>query len=143
LKEQIVEIVKTIEKELLSIPAKDISSTENKLAMRSKKEDQLIEEPNIIANKLLLKKYPQLGIADKAIMKSLLCGMGVLGIAKETRVTDTHNIEPQNRLINHNSLASQSNTNPWIRKGSTSARYLRSHRSKVNNWIPSNFPYWK
>lgn len=108
MKEQIVEIVETIEKELLSIPAMDISSTENKLAMRSKKEDQLIEEPNIIANKLLLKKYPQLGIADKAIMKSLLCGMGVLGIAKETRVTDTHNIEPQNRLINHNSLASQS-----------------------------------
>jgi hypothetical protein len=80
-----------------------------------------------------LKKYPQLGIADEAIMKSLFMWMGVLDIAKETRVTDTHNIEPQNRLINHNSLASQSNTNPWIRKGSTSARYLRSHQSKVNN----------
>jgi hypothetical protein len=69
--------------------------------------------------------------------------MTVLGIAKETRVTDAHNIEPQNMLINHNSLVSQSNTNPWIRKGFTSAHYLRSHQSKVDIWISSNFPYWK
>ena len=46
---------------------------------------------------------------------------GCLNIDRECGLKDVHGVEPQNRIQIHDWLVSQSNSNPWIRKGFTSA----------------------
>src|ERR671931_818432 len=149
-KEQVVEVVELVEKELLSHPsAKPVrrdTLTLDPLAIRVKDEDQLIEELGKLA-KEVLKKYPQIGTTiEEAIMKSLFMWHGCLNIDKECRLKDIHGSEPQNRIQLHDWLVNQSNSNPWIRKGFTSARYFRQapdqKKSKDYSWIPTDSPYW-
>jgi hypothetical protein len=70
-------------------------------------------------------------------MKSLFMWHGCLNIDKECRLKDIHDTEPQNRMQVHHWLVSQSNSNPWIRIGFTSAKYFRPHQksSKDYSWI--------
>ncbi len=152
-KEQVVEIVELVEEELLSHPSvkrvkRDILISDP-LAIRVKDENQLIEELSKIAEEVL-RKYPQIGITtEEAIMKSLFMWHGCLNIDKVCRIKDVHGNEPQNyeRMEIHNWLFTQSNSNPWIRKGFTSARYFRQTpdqtKSKNYSWIPSDSPYWQ
>jgi hypothetical protein len=150
-KEQVVEVVELVEKELLSHPAarpvvRDILIS-HPLAIRVKDESQLIEELNKVAQEVL-RIYPQLGnTIEEAIMKSLFMWHGCLNIDKECRLKDVHDVEPLNRLEVHTWLVRQSNSNPWISKGFTSARYFRQtpdqKRLKEYSWIPSDSPYWK
>jgi hypothetical protein len=115
------------------------------LAIRAKDEIQLIEELEKIA-KEVLKKYPQIGITiEEAIMKSLFMWHGCLNIDKECRLKDAHGIEPPNRMQVHDWLVNQSNSNPWIRKGFTSAKSFRPEQrmDKTYDWIPKDSPYWE
>lgn len=151
-KEQVVEIVELVE-ELLSHPSvkrvkRDLLISDP-LAIRVKDENQLMEELNKIAEGVL-KKYPQIGnTPEEAIMKSLFMWHGCLNIDKVCRIKDVHGNEPQNyeRMEIHNWLFTLSNSNPWIRKGFTSARYFRQMpdqtKSKNYIWIPSDSPYWQ
>jgi len=149
-KEQVVEVVELVEKELLSHPSvkpvRRDTLTLDPLAIRIKNEDQLIEELGKLA-KEVLKKYPQIGSTiEEAIMKSLFMWHGCLNIDKECRLKDIHDSEPQNRIQLHDWLVNQSNSNPWIRKGFTSARYFRQtpdqKKLKDYSWIPTDSPYW-
>jgi hypothetical protein len=149
-KEQVVEIVELVEKELLSHPSvkpvRRDTLIVDPLAIRVKDEDQLIEELGKLA-KEVLKKYPQIGTTiEEAIMRSLFMWHGCLNIDKECRLKDIHGSEPQNRIQVHDWLVNQSNSNPWIRKGFTSAHYFRQapdqKKSKDYSWIPTDSPYW-
>ena len=97
-KEQVVEVVELVEKELLSHPAarpvvRDILIS-HPLAMRVKDESQLIEELNKVAQEVL-RIYPQLGnTIEEAIMKSLFMWHGCLNIDKECSLKDLHDVEP-------------------------------------------------
>ena len=147
--EQVIEVVELVEKELLRQPAvkpvkRDIMISDP-LAIRAKDEIQLIEELEKIA-KEVLKKYPQIGITiEEAIMKSLFMWHGCLNIDKECRLKDAHGIEPPNRMQVHYWLVNQSNSNPWIRKGFTSAKSFRPEQGmdKTYDWIPKDSPYWE
>lgn len=147
--EQVIEVVELVEKELLRQPAvkpvkRDIMISDP-LAIRAKDEIQLIEELEKIA-KEVLKKYPQIGITiEEAIMKSLFMWHGCLNIDKECRLKDAHGIEPPNRMQVHDWLVNQSNSNPWIRKGFTSAKSFRPEQrmDKTYDWIPKDSPYWE
>lgn len=147
--EQVIEVVELVEKELLRQPAvkpvkRDIMISDP-LAIRAKDEIQLIEELEKIA-KEVLKKYPQIGITiEEAIMKSLFMWHGCLNIDKECRLKDAHGIEPPNRMQVHDWLVNQSNSNPWIRKGFTSAKSFRPEQGmdKTYDWIPKDSPYWE
>jgi hypothetical protein len=79
---------------------------------------------------------------EEATAKSLFMWYGCLAISKETRERDAHGIEPLARKTNHDFLVLESNSNHWIRRGFTSARYFRSDQVKVNDWIPRDSPYW-
>jgi hypothetical protein len=70
---------------------------------------------------------------------------GCLNIDKECRQKDVHDVEPQNRMHVHDWLVRQSNSNPWIRRGFTSAKYFRPQQknSKDYGWIPSDSLYWE
>ena len=149
-KEQVVEIVELVERELLSHPSEKLFRRNNLVsdlrAIRVKHPNQLIEELNNIGNEVL-KKYPQIGTTrEEAIMKSLFMWDGCLNIDKVCRSKDIHGIEPQDRTQIHNWLVNKSNSNPWIRKGFASARYFRQTPDQINlknySWIPSNSPYW-
>ena len=147
--EQVIEVVELVEKEFLRQPAvkpvkRDIMISDP-LAIRAKDEIQLIEELEKIA-KEVLKKYPQIGITiEEAIMKSLFMWHGCLNIDKECRLKDAHGIEPPNRMQVHDWLVNQSNSNPWIRKGFTSAKSFRPEQGmdKTYDWIPKDSPYWE
>jgi hypothetical protein len=82
---------------------------------------------------------------EEPIMNPLFMWHGCLNIDKECRLQDVHGVEPQNRMQAYDWLVSQSNSNPWIRKGFTSTKYFRPHQksSKDYNWIPSDSPYWE
>jgi hypothetical protein len=147
-KQQAVEIV---ERELLGHPAtksvmRDTVITDP-LAIRLKDENQLFEEFNKVAQEVS-KKYPHIGTSiEEVIMKSLFIWHGCLNIDKECRLKDVHGIEPEDRLAVHDFLVGQSNSNPWIRKGFSSARFFRqtpdqTQPEKDYNWIPSDSPYW-
>jgi hypothetical protein len=152
-KQQVVEIVEIVEKELLGHPATkpvlwDAIITDP-LEIRVKDENQLFEELNKVAQEVL-KKYPHFGTSiEEVIIKSLFMWHGCLNIDKECRLKDVHGIEPQeNRLAIHDFLVGQSSSNPWIRKGFSSARLFRqtpdqSQSKKDYNWIPSDSPYWE
>jgi hypothetical protein len=150
-KVQVVELVELVEKELLSRssvrPVERDILISDPLAIRVKDENQLIEELDKLA-KEVLNKYPQIGTTvEEAIMKSLFMWHGCLNIDKECRLKDVHGGEPKDRMQVHNWLVNQSNSNPWIRKGFTSARYFRQtpdeKKLKDYSWIPSESPYWQ
>ena len=69
---------------------------------------------------------------------------GCLNIDKVCRLKDIHGIEPQDRMQVHSWLVNKSNSNPWIRRGFTAARYFRQNQKKLSgyNWIPRDSPYW-
>jgi hypothetical protein len=98
-KEQVVEDVELVEKELLSHPSvrpveRDILISDP-LAIRAKDENQLIEALDKLA-KGVLNKYPQIGTTiEEAIMKSLFVWHGCLNIDKECRLKDVHGGEPK------------------------------------------------
>jgi hypothetical protein len=147
-REQVVDIIELVEKELLSQPAvKPILRDpliSDPHAIRVKDDGQLIQELDILG-KEVLQKYPQIGSTiEEAIMKSLFMWHGCLNINKECRLKDVHGVESQNRMQVHDWLVSQSNSNPWIRKGLTSAKYFRPHQknSKDYSWIPPDSLYW-
>jgi hypothetical protein len=147
-REQVVDIIELVEKELLSQPAvKPILRDpliSDPHAIRVKDDGQLIQELDILW-KEVLQKYPQIGSTiEEAIMKSLFMWHGCLNINKECRLKDVHGVESQNRMQVHDWLVSQSNSNPWIRKGLTSAKYFRPHQknSKDYSWIPPDSLYW-
>jgi hypothetical protein len=149
--QQAVEIVEIVEKELLGHPAtkpvlRDAIITDP-LEIRLKDENQLVEELNKIAQEVL-KEYPHIGTSiEEVSMKSLFMWHGCLNIDKECRLKDVHGIEPQDRLTVHDFLVGQSNLNPWIRKGFSSARLFRQTPDQTQlkdyNWIPSDSPYWE
>ena len=146
-KDQVVEVVELVEKELLSHPsAKPVirdTLISDLLAIRVKDENQLIEELKKLAL-YVLRKYPQIGTtAEEAIMKSLFMWHGCMNIDKECRLKDVHGSELQNRMQVHAWLVSQSTSNPWIKKGFASAHHFRRDQPKDNSWIPSDSPYWK
>ena len=148
-KDEVVEVVETVEKELFSHAAvkrvyRDILILDP-LAIRVKDENQLVEEIQEIGNEVL-KKYPQIGnTIEEAIVKSLFMWHGCLNIDKECRLIDVHGIHPANRMGVHDWLVEQSNSNPWIRKGFTSAKSFRPEQriAKQYDWIPANSLYWK
>jgi hypothetical protein len=150
-KQQVVEIVETVEKELLAHPAtkpvwRDTVITDP-YEIRLKDENQLFEELNKVAHEVL-KEYPHIGTSiEEVSMKSLFMWHGCLNIDKECRLKDVHGIEPQDRLAVHDFLVGQSNLNPWIRKGFSSARLFRQTPDQTQlkdyNWIPSDSPYWE
>jgi hypothetical protein len=150
-KQQVVEIVEIVEKELLGHQAtkpvlRDAIITDA-LAIRLKDENQLFEELNKVAQEVL-KEYPHIGTSiEEVSMKSLFMWHGCLNIDKECRLKDVHGIEPQDRLAVHDFLVGQSNLNPWIRKGFSSARLFRQTPDQTQlkdyNWIPSDSPYWE
>ncbi len=152
-KEQVVEIVEIVEKELLGHSAtkpvlRDAVITDP-LEIRVKDENQLSEELNKVAQEVL-KKYPDIGTSiEEVSVKSLFMWHGCLNIDKQCRLKDVHGIEPQeNRIAFHDFLVGQSNSNPWIRKGFISARLFRqtpdqTQLKKDYNWIPSDSPYWE
>jgi hypothetical protein len=149
-KQQVVEIVEIVEKELLGHQAtkpvlRDTVITDP-LEIRLKDENQLFEELNKVAQEVL-KKYPHIGTSiEEVSMKSLFIWHGCLNIDKECRLKDVHGSEPQERLTVHDFLVGQSNLNPWIRKGFSSARLFRQTPDQTQlkdyNWIPSDSPYW-
>jgi hypothetical protein len=149
--QQAVEVVEIVEKELLSHPAtkpvwRDAVITDP-TEIRLKDENQLFEELNNLAQEVL-KKYPHIGTSiEEVITKSLFMWHGCLNIDKQCRLKDVHGVEPQNRLAVHDFLVGQSSSNPWIRKGFSSARLFRQTpdptQSKDYNWIPSGSPYWE
>lgn len=128
-KEQVVEDVELVEKVLPSHPSvrpveRDILISDP-VAIRVKDENQLIEALDKLA-KGVLNKYPQIGTTiEEAIMKSLFVWHCCLKIDKECRLKDVHGGEPKNRMQVHNWLVNQLNSNPWIRKGFTSACRFR------------------
>jgi hypothetical protein len=146
-KQQVIEIVELVEHELLSqssIEPVKRSVVSDPLAIRVKQENQLIEELNKVGNEVL-KKCPQIGNSiEDAVMKSLFMWHGCLNIDKVCRLKDAHREEPLERTQVHDWLVSQSNSNPWIRRGFTAARYFRQNQKKLNsyNWIPRDSPYW-
>jgi hypothetical protein len=150
-KQQAVEIVEIVEKELLAHPAtkpvlRDAIITDP-LEIRLKDENQLVEELNKVAQEVL-KKYPHIGTSSEEVsMKSLFMWHGCVNIDKQCRLKDVHGIEPQDRLAVHDFLVGQSNLNPWIRKGFSSARLFRQTPDQTQlkdyNWIPSDSPYWE
>jgi hypothetical protein len=151
-KQQAVEIVEIVERELLSHPAtkpvwrRDAVITDP-LAIRLKDENQLFEELHTVAQEVS-KKYPHIGtLIEEIIMKSLFMWHGCVNIDKQCRLKDVHGIEPEDRLAVHNFLVGQSSSNPWIRKGFSSARLFRqtpdqTQPEKDYNWIPPGSPYW-
>jgi hypothetical protein len=148
-KEQVIEIVELVESELLSHPAvKPILRDpliSDPHAIRVKDDNQLIEEFDKLGMEVL-KKYPQIAsTTEEAIMKSLFMWHGCLNIGKQCRLQDVHNMDPQNRMQVHDWLVSQSNSNPWIRRGFTSAKYFRPEQkgSKDYSWIPHDSLYWQ
>jgi len=96
-----------------------------------------------------VQKYPQIGTTlEEGIMKSLFMWDGCLNIDKVCRSKDIYGNEPQDRTqILHNWLVNKSNSNRWIRKGFTSARYFRQTPDQKNlkdySWIPLESPYWQ
>jgi hypothetical protein len=146
-KQQVIDIVELVEHELLSRPSIEPvkhSVVSDPLAIRVKQENQLIEELNKVGNEVL-KKCPQIGSAiEDVVMKSLFMWHGCLNIDKVCRLKDAHGDEPQERMQVHDWLVSQSNSNPWIRRGFTAARYFRQNQKKLKdyNWIPRDSPYW-
>ena len=141
-KDQVVEIVELVERELLSRPSVIIKPGDPR-AIRVKDENQLIEELEKIGF-AVLKEYAQIGASlEEAIMKSLFMWDGWLNIDKVCRKKDIHGIEPQNRMQVHNLLVNKSNSNPWIRKGFTSARFFRQDQKDLKDysWIPLDSPY--
>ncbi|MGC2426499.1 MAG: hypothetical protein WA421_05655, partial [Nitrososphaeraceae archaeon] len=104
-KQQVVEIVEIVEKELLGHPAvkpvlRDAIITDP-YEIRLKDENQLFEELNKAAQEVL-KKYPHIGTSiEEVIMKSLFMWHGCLNIDKECRLKDVHGIEPEDRLAAH------------------------------------------
>jgi hypothetical protein len=114
-------------------------------AIRVKDDDQLIQELDKLGNEVV-QKYPQIGSTiEEAIMKSLFMWHGCLNIDKECRLQDIHGVEPQNRMQVHDWLVNQSNSNQWIRKGFTSAKYFRPQQknSKDYSWIQPDSLYWQ
>lgn len=146
-KQQVIEIVELVEHELLSQSSIDPSTrsvVSNPSAIRVKQENQLIEELNKLGNDIL-KKCPQIGSAiEDTVMKSLFMWHGCLNIDKVCRLKDAHGDEPLERMHVHDWLLSQSNSNPWIRRGFTAARFFRQNQKKLSgyNWIPRDSPYW-
>jgi predicted RND superfamily exporter protein len=148
-KEQVVEVVELVEKELLSHPAvrpveRDTLISDHH-AIRVKDDNQLSEELEKIA-KEVLEKYPKIGATnEEVIMKSLFIWHGCLNIDKESRSKDVHGAEQLNRIQVHEWLVNQSNSNPWIRKGFTSAKLFRPEQrmDKDYDWIPKDSPYWE
>jgi len=146
-KQQVVEIVELVEHELLSQPSIEPvkrSVVSDPLAIRVKQENQLIEELNKVGNKVL-KKCPEIGSAiEDAVMKSLFMWHGCLNIDKVCRLKDADGDELLERMQVHDWLVSQSNSNPWIRRGFTAARFFRQNQKKLSgyNWIPRVSPYW-
>lgn len=128
-KEQVVEVVELVEKELLSHHSvrhvdRDMLISDPR-AIRVKDENQLIEELDTLT-KEVLNKYPQIGTTiEEAIMKSLFMWHGCLNIDEECRLKDVHGREPKDRMQVHNWLVNQSNSNPCIRNGFTSAPQLK------------------
>jgi hypothetical protein len=114
-KEQVVDVVELVEKELLSHPSvkpvqRDILISDLRAI---KDENQLIEELDKLA-KEVLKKYPQMGsTSEEAIMKSLFMWHACLNIDKKCRLKDIHGIDPIDRMPVHNWLVNQSKSNPW------------------------------
>jgi len=148
-KEQVIEIVELVESELLSHPAvKPILRDpliSDPHAIRVKDDNQLIEEFDKLGMEVL-KKYPQIAsTTEEAIMKSLFMWHGCLNIGKQCRLQDVRNMDPQNRMQVHDWLVSQSNSNPWIRRGFTSAKDFRPEQkgSKDYSWIPHDSLYWQ
>jgi hypothetical protein len=151
-KQQAVDIVEIVERELIGHPAtkpvmRDTVITDP-LAIRLKDENQLFEELNKVAQEVS-KKYPHIGTSiEEVIMKSLFMWHGCVNIDKQCRLKDVHGIEPQDRLAVHDFLVGQSSSNPWIRKGFSSARLFRqtpeqTQPEKDYNWIPQESPYWE
>src|SRR5215467_4654942 len=146
-KQQVIEIVELVEHELLSRPSIEPvkrSVVSDPLAIRVKQENQLIEELNKVGNKVL-KKCPEIGSAiEDAVMKSLFMWHGCLNIDKVCRLKDADGDELLERMQVHDWLVSQSNSNPWIRRGFTAARFFRQNQKKLSgyNWIPRDSPYW-
>ena len=146
-KQKVIDIVELVEHELLSQPSIEPvkrSVVSDPPAIRVKQENQLIEELNKVGNEVL-KKCPQIGSAiEDAVMKSLFMWHGCLNIDKVCRLKDAHGDEPLERTQVHDWLVSQSNSNPWIRRGFTAARFFRQNQKKLSgfNWIPRDSPYW-
>jgi hypothetical protein len=114
-KQQVVEIVEIVEKELLGHPAtkpvlRDAIITDP-YEIRLKDENQLFEELNKVAQEVL-KEYPHIGTSiEEVIMKSLFMWHGCLNIDKQCRLKDVHGIEPQDKLTVHDFLVGQSSSN--------------------------------
>jgi hypothetical protein len=146
-KQQVIEIVELVEHELVSRPSIEPvkrSFVSDPLAIRVKQENQLIEELNKVGN-MVLKKCPEIGSAiEDAVMKSLFMWHGCLNIDKVCRLKDADGDELLERMQVHDWLVSQSNSNPWIRRGFTAARFFRQNQKKLSgyNWIPRDSPYW-
>jgi hypothetical protein len=87
-KQQVIEIVELVERELLSQPSIEPvkrSVVSDPLAIRVKQENQLIKELNKVGNEVL-KKCPQIGSAiEDAVVKSLFIWHGCLNIDKVCR----------------------------------------------------------
>jgi hypothetical protein len=93
-REQVVDIIELVEKELLSQPAVEPILRDPLIsdphAIRVKDDGQLIQELDILG-KEVLQKYPQIGSTiEEAIMKSLFMWHGCLNINKECRLKDVH-----------------------------------------------------
>ena len=85
--------------------------------------------------------------SEEVSMKSLYMWHGCVNIDKQCTLKDVHGIEPQDRLAVHDFLVGQSVSNPWIRKGFSSARLFRQTPDQTQlkdyNWIPSDSQYRK
>jgi hypothetical protein len=69
-----------------------------------------------------------------------------MNIDKACRHKDINNITPHNRMEIHDYLVKQSKSNPWIKKGFTSARFFRQTEDQMKlkdfTWMPDDSIYW-
>jgi hypothetical protein len=90
---------------------------------------------------------PEFYSIEEAIMKSLFLWIGCMQIDKVCRLVDAHG-KPFNKEYSmgiHSELVELSNTNPWIRKGFSSAKSFEPNqqKDKTYDWIPKDSPYWE
>ena len=71
---------------------------------------------------------------------------GCLNIDKACRKVTAQrtNINQEHRFAVHSWLLEQSPSNPWIKKGFSSASRFRQNEKDMKDytWIPSDSPYW-
>jgi hypothetical protein len=147
--EDVVGIVEIIEDNLLRPSAIKPVYRDPKVsdprAIRVKDDEQIIDELLKVAERVL-KKHPNLGNPEEVIMKGLFMWYGCMNIDKACRHKDINNITPHNRMEIHDYLVKQSKSNPWIKKGFTSARFFRQTEDQMKlkdfTWMPDDSIYW-